>query len=312
MASEGQPVAGGRARTAAEAGLADVAWTHRLGPYAGFGQCFRIHTTDGALAGLLADLYGAMAVPEADVADPGGVVDYRILPPADGRHGALLRGDEMLGRHPKHAIVLGRLVWAINQQVIKGSPDRLLLHASAADLDGVGVLVPAEMESGKTTFVTGLLDRGLGYLTDEAASVTTDLVMEGYPKPLSIDPGAWDVVPHHRPQVGEELEPYFAMQWHVPAQRIGPVVHRTRLGMIVFRRYEPDTPLRFERLTAVDAIEPAVASTFVTDRPFLSAARLRELAAVVEQVPAYELVGGELDEACAVVIEELRRVAADA
>jgi hypothetical protein len=294
-----------RPRRPEVAAFDEVDFAHLLGPYAVFGQRFQLRTPDAALAGLLRELYAAMAGDPAEVGHLDDVVDYRIVPPAGEEYGTVLRGDELLGRGSQPATLLGRLVWAINQQVIKGTPDRLLLHASAADLDGHGVMVPAKMESGKTTLVTGLLDRGLGYLTDEAASVTPDLVLEGYPKPLSIDQGAWEVVPHHEPS-DAEVAAYFTSQWQVPAQRISHVVKRSRLRLIVFRRYVADTPLRFSRLRPAEAIEPMVESTFVTDRTHLSAGRLRELVAVLEQVPAYELVGGELDEACDVVIRELR------
>jgi hypothetical protein len=294
-----------RERRPEVAALDNVEFAHVLGPYAVFGQRFQLRTPDPVASAMLEELYAAMAVDPAEVGHLDEVVDYRFVPPIGDEHGSVFRDDQLLGRGSQPATLLGRLVWAINQQVIKGTPDRLLLHASAADLDGVGVMVPAKMESGKTTLVTGLLDRGLGYLTDEAASVTTDLVLEGYAKPLSIDKGAWEVVPHHEPS-DDEVAAYFSTQWQVPAQRISRVVDRSRLALIVFRRYEPDTPLRFERLRVADAVRPMIESTFVTDRPHLPADRLRELVAVLEQVPAYELVGGELDEACEAVIRTLR------
>jgi hypothetical protein len=301
-------VSGGRIEEPRAAGSTDPEW-HTLGPYGTFGETFRILTPDARLAGLVSELYGAMTVRGGDVGRLGSTVDYRIVPVDGDEEGWVTRGSETIGRSLRPASVLRHLVWAINQQVINGSTDRLLLHAAAADLDGTGVLIPAKMESGKTTLVTGLLDRGLGYLTDEAASVTPGLVLEGYPKPLTVDEGSWATLAHHRPRVHEDLEPYFDSQWHVPAQRIGPVVRRSRLGLVVFRRYEPDTPLRFDRLTPADALEPAIASTFVTDRTYLAVSRLRALVAVLEQVPAYELVGGELDEACDTVIGALREIA---
>jgi hypothetical protein len=294
-----------RERRPEVAALDDVEFTHQLGPYAVFDQRFQLRTPDPAAAALLEELYAAMAVDPADVGHLDGVVDYRFVPPSAGEHGSVFRDDQLLGRGSQPATLLGRLVWAINQQVIKGTPDRLLLHAAAADLDGVGVLVPAKMESGKTTLVTGLLDRGLGYLTDEAASITTGLVLEGYSKPLSIDQGAWEVVPQHEPN-DDEVAAYFSTQWQVPAQRISRVVERSRLALIVFRRFEAGTPLRFERLRVAEAVRPMIESTFVTDRPHISAERLREIVTVLEQVPAYELVGGELDDACDAVIRTLR------
>ncbi len=202
---------------------------------------------------------------------------------------------------PRPATLLGRLVWAINRQVIDGTTDRLLLHAGAVEIDGVGVLLPADMEAGKTTLVTGLLDRGAGYLTDEAASVTArdqDLIVEGYAKPLSIDPGSWEVLAHHEPGLEPDLADYFASQWQVSAARVGRVVRQAPLGVVVFRRFEAGTPTRLERLGPAAAVQRAVTCTFVTDTDHLPVVRLRELAGMVERVPVYELVGGDLDAAC--------------
>jgi hypothetical protein len=279
---------------------------HRLGPYVAFGRPFLLSTPSRSLAGLLSELYAPLAEPDAGE----GATEFRIVPPTDGTYGSVHRDGELLGRGSHPATVLGKLIWAVNQLAIGSATDRLVLHAAAADLDGTGVLIPAQMESGKTTLVTGLLDRGLGYLTDEAASVTTDLVLEGYAKPLSIDPGSWDVLPHHRPTLEEELAPYLENQWQIPPDRFAPVLRRTRLGLIVFRRYAAGTPMRLEQLDAADALEPAIESTFIGNGPYLTTARVRELAAILDRVPAFELVGGELAEACEAVIGQLRTITA--
>ena len=304
--------------------LAAASFEHRIGPCQVFAQRFELHTSDAGVAGLLSELYAAMLEDTGgkghlDVRVAGGTSSpaggaeppasdptvYRLLTPSAGGAGVVARDDEVLVVSQRPSTLLGRLVWAINQQVINGTTDRLLLHAGAVDRDGCGVLIPAEMESGKTTLVTGLLDRGFGYLTDEAASVSADLVLEGYAKPLSIDPGSWEVLAHHAPGLDAELAPYLEGQWQVPAQRIGPVVGRSRLGLIVFRRYEAGAPTRFSPVSPATAVRLAVGSTFVTDREHLPLSRLRALAAVCSQVPAFELVGGDLGEACDAVIDAL-------
>jgi hypothetical protein len=301
--------------------LAAAHFDHRIGPCRVFDQRFELATTDAGLAGLLRELYEATieVSPPGPRADQRAAADratgpqapatvYRLLPPRGEQLGVVARDDEVLVTSQRPATLLGRLVWAINRQVIDGTTDRLLLHAGAVDLDGAGVVIPAEMESGKTTLVTGLLDRGFGYLTDEAASVTTELVLEGYAKPLSIDPGSWEVLAHHDPALAAELAPYLERQWQVPAQRIGPVVRRTRLEMIVFRRYEPETPTRLAPVSPGTAVRLVVGSTFVTDREHLALDRLHELAAICGQVPAYELVGDDLAAACDMVVSELARI----
>lgn len=281
---------------------------HHLGPYRSFRQAFRFTTTDPTLATLLDDLFHALLdpAPSVDVR----ATDYRITPPVRGRPGEVLRDGEVLGRTSDPASLLRRLLWAVNQHVTLGTaPDRLLLHAAAADLDGIGVLIPAQMGSGKSTLVAGLLDRGLSYLTDEAATVSPDLSLEGYAKPLSIDPGAWEVLAHHRPR-DPATSHYFSSQWQIAPHHLAPIRRRTQLGLIVFRRFQPHTPLRLARLDAFDALRAAIATTFTADRPYPPEAHVRELAAVVEQVPSYSLVGGDLTDSCAAVLATLHEVAA--
>lgn len=42
--------------------------------------------------------------------------------------------------------------------------------------------------------------------------------------------------------------------------------------------------------------------TFVTEARHLPTAKLKAIAITIEKVPAYELVGGDLDEACLAVL----------
>ena len=282
--------------------LAAAQFDHRLGPFEVFGQRFALHTTDAGLAGLLGELYAPMCVQDVAAGSERPLVDYRLLPPRDDQPGVVGQGERVLVTSPRPARLLGRLVWAINRQVIEGAGDRLLLHAAAAEVEGVGVLLPADMEAGKTTLVTGLIDRGAAYLTDEAASVAPDLTLEGFSKPLSIDPGSWPLFDHHRPVLDEDLAAYLLTQWQVPAHTAGRVIARSRLGLIVFRRFERDTSTRIEALRPAAAVQQAVGCTFVTDTEHLPVAKLRALAALIQQVPAYEVVGDDLDAACDAVV----------
>lgn len=309
--------ADGAPQLSAEELLAAARFEHRIGPCQVFSQRFELRTTDVGLAALLRELYEATLVEPAEDGRRDGTVEqrvdtepgeavtrYRLLPP-DGQHpGVVARDDEVLVTSPRPATLLGRLVWAINRQVIDGTTDRLLFHAAAAEVEGVGVLLPADMEAGKTTLVAGLLDRGAGYLTDEAAAVTgDDRSVTGFAKPLSVDRGSWEVLAHLRPDPGADLAPYLATQWQLSAARVGRVVRDVPLGVIVFRRFEAGAPTRLQPLGPADAVQRAVTCTFVTGTDHLPLARLRELAEIVEHVPAYELVGGDLDAACDAVLK---------
>ena len=275
-----------------------------VGLFSCFGQTWRFTGNDAQVIDLLHTLYSPLQLPGLAGA---AVVEYRLDLRATGRGGHLFRDGEPLGEGLSPARLLRTLVWAINRQVIDGAVQQhLLLHASAAaDAAGQVVLLPAPMESGKTTLVTGLLDRRLHYLTDEAAIVEPNLTVRGFAKPLSIDRGAWELFDHHAPELPPSLAPYMAQQWQVPAQRITEVAESGRLALIVFPSYCPGTPTRLTRLRTVDALNHARGSTFAPDDRPLSATRIAELAAIVTGVPCYSLRSGDLEGSCTAVLSAL-------
>lgn len=113
----------------------------------------------------------------------------------------------------------GALAWNINQAVIASSVERYwLMHAASVTREGYTIILPADMESGKTTTTAGLLREGFGYVTDEAVAVDPDtLWVTPFPKTLSIDPGSW----HLFPELEQQHAVPKARQWHVPAADLG-------------------------------------------------------------------------------------------
>ena len=101
--------------------------------------------------------------------------------------------------------------------------DGVVCHAGGVVRDGVGVLLPAHMESGKSTLTAGLVRAGAEYLSDEAVAFERDTaVMHPYAKPLSIDPGAWYLFPELEPEAPFATDGYKDAQWQVPPARIRP------------------------------------------------------------------------------------------
>lgn len=277
--------------------------SHLAGPFAGFGQRWRIVCDDPAFARLVAELYAPMLVASAPV---GRTVTYRLVMATGDRPGELFRDDELLARDARPSRLLGKLIWAVNRQVIDGSGSDLLIHAAAAaDVDGRVVLLPAPMESGKTTLVAGLLDRGLHYLTDEAVAVDPDLTVRGFAKPLSIDSGSWRVLKHHAPRLPDALAGYMDAQWQVPPQRFTTVVASGQLTVIVFPTYRAGEATNLTKLAPVSALDLIRASTFGREHEPLTSDTMTRLAHMVAAVPCFELRGGDLAEACAAVLDRL-------
>jgi len=229
--------------------------------------------------------------------EPRGL--YAVRSDDEGRP-ALYFDQEWIGSPSTDDRLLLLLHWHINQRVIESAASRhTTLHAAAARSPRGGtVLLPAPMESGKTTTVTGLLQSGWDFLTDEAAAVSPDGCVRAYHKPLTIDHGSWGLFPDLRPAgVAEE-----ANSWLVPATATGAKLATTgRLALIAFPTYAHGERTRAERLDAVDAALQLAHSTFHFD---LHGSRdLRCVAALARSIPTYRLTIGDLATAVELINE---------
>jgi hypothetical protein len=280
----------------------DVAWDEAVGPFTCFGRSWTIRTTDQAVTKYLRTLFAPMA----DVAAREPIATVSLIAPTSGRVGAVYRDDRYVGSGDTPARLLGHVIWAINRLVIHPDPAQVVLHAAAAAIsDGAAVVLPAPMESGKTTLVTALLDRGLTYLTDEAALIDDALRVWGYRKPLSIDPGSWQVLAHHRPVVAPAVEPYLVDQWQVPPAGIGPTAESANLVSIVFPRYEVGAAAKLLRVQPALAVRRLAACTFGPEGAPVSVPQMSKIARFASSVPVYELTFGCLDDACVAVLSTL-------
>jgi hypothetical protein len=241
--------------------------------------------------------------PEADAVD----AEYRLRRVRRSEAGSkmfevALDGDTVASDASLGTLV-GSFVHALNRRAIS-SDYAIMCHAGGVELDGVGFVFPAHMESGKTTLTAGLVRAGFDYLTDEAVSFepTTGLI-EPFPKPLSIDQGSQflfrELTPEPAP--GDDRAP--DLQWQVPpdAIRAGAVGRPCAARFIVFPRYEADAPTELETLSRATTLMELATNTF----EFRDHARrsLEVLARVVEGAQGFRLTIGDLHEACAVIAD---------
>ena len=178
----------------------------------------------------------------------------------------------------------------------------MLVHAGGVERDGVGVVLPAPMESGKTTLTTGLVRAGFGYLTDEAVAFdrhTRRIVP--YPKPISLDPGSWPLFPELEPHEPCPTDAYRASQWQVPpaAIRADALGAACPARFVIFPGYESDTTTELVPLPRSEALIEIAKNTFRFDRE--GRPTLEVLAAVIREADVYRLPNRSLDEAVAAV-----------
>jgi hypothetical protein len=284
--------------------LAEVRWAYRTGRFAVPGHAFAVRSTSPGVGRYLDHAWSACARP----GDAG--MWYSIVEGIGGPWPyTLYAGSELAVQTASPARVLAHLSWRVNQRVIHGPGDHVVVHAAAAARDGVGVLLPAGTEAGKSTLVAGLVRAGFDYLSDEAVGVEPDtLDLVPYPKPLSLDTGSWSVLPKLRPDVDEATRPYLAEQWQVPPRAIrrGVRIGSVAAGVVILPRYEAGAVTRLDPVGRAEALLDVLQQTFrLAQRGSYS---LEVLARLLRRARCYRLTVGDLDVACSEVTRAVSQV----
>lgn len=274
-------------------------WAYVTEPRRALGFEFAVRVMDPALGTYLEQILvprtsGVAATHLYSLVDrgPGAARRYPLY--FDGTRLAVLETPSM---------ALSYLLWHVNQEVVARTDDYVLVHAAALEHRGLGLILPAPMESGKTTLAAGLIQHGLRYLSDEAAAidpVTGDL--HPFAKALSIDPGSWGVLGALRPRVAEAVRPYVGGQWHVPPDHIraGASAPPCRPGLVLAPRYVRGGQTALEPMRRGEGFRLLVENSFNMAR--LGPVGLRALADAAIRCRCYRLTVGDLRQACQLVL----------
>lgn len=281
--------------------LDEVSWPYRSPRLRALGFDFAVRTSNGSFGRYLGDLLAVFRTP----GEPRHVYSFIDREDtSDGRF-VLYRGDDLVSITGSPSTALRHLFWDINRNVIERTRGLLLFHASAVELRARAVVFPAPMGSGKTTLVSGLIQRGARYLTDEAVAIApTDLRIRPYPKPLSIDTGSWEVLRDLRPRVDGSLEPFLEAGWYVPAAEIREDAIGTGCvpRLVIAPRYERGVPTDLVPIRRSEALVNLAENCFnITN--FGPRRSMEILARVVRSSRCYRLTVGDLGDACDAVLE---------
>jgi hypothetical protein len=272
-------------------------WTYETGRFLALGHDFSVRTSDPDLGRYLDSLFGSLhssgrAAHHYLVVDRGATEVYPY---------ELHFDDVRITRTASPSVVLSVLLWHINRRVVEASPEWLLLHAAGAEIGGRAVLLPARMESGKTTLVAGLVRAGMRYLTDEAAALDpATLTIHPYPKPLSVDAGSWEVLSDLNP--GEAVPALYRRdQWAVDVRSIrdDAIGRNSRAALIVSPRYIRGGQTAFSPLRKAEALFLLTENAFNLEEH--GAGGFDALARLVRSCACYRLTVGDLDAACELV-----------
>lgn len=207
----------------------------------------------------------------------------------------LWRDDEPLVRSDHPALPYARLLQQINRHANRtASLTATVLHSAAAQAPAGPVLLPAPMEAGKSTLVAELVRRGWGYLTDELVALEPDtLAVRAFPRAISLDQGSWRLFPELAPQVDEATRWRLPAQWQVPAASFGHVaIDGLRPAAVVTHHYRPKLQTELTELDAVECLRRLIQCCFSFDD--YVERDLNVLSSLLEHVPCYELVVGDL------------------
>jgi hypothetical protein len=207
--------------------------------------------------------------------------------------------------------LVATLVHDLNRRALEDCA-HLVIHAGGVEHGGTGIVFPAAMEAGKTTLTAGLVRAGFDYLSDEAVIIDREtLRIHRYPKPLSLDRGAWALFPELEPQSDLPSDEYKADQWQVPPGDIRPhaLGGECPVSLMVFPRYEQGAGTAVEPLGRGEALVELAKNTFKFD--VQGAPTLDVLAEVVRPAACYRLTSGDLDRAVAAVTDLLATLQAE-
>jgi hypothetical protein len=288
--------------------LDERAWPRLTPTYGALDFRFAVRMAGDDLADYVERIFAPFAT--ADPSEPHQHV-YSVVddgPRFKNRYALYFDGQPIV-RTPFEPLPLAFLLWHLNIAVVAASDRYLLVHAAAASYNGSAILLPAAKDSGKTTLVARLVQRGCGYFTDEATAIDpVTLAVHPYPKPLAVEPGSWEVLADLRPDLDDRFLPFVRDQWHVVPDSIRPdaIAEPCPPRLIVSPRYEAGAQ------TSLEAISRAQAVLLLAENAFNfqshKADGLRAFADVVSGCDCYRLTIGSHEDASDEVMRMVERL----
>ena len=193
-----------------------------------------------------------------------------------------------------------QLMHVLLRSTLDRETDRLHLHAGLVSIDGAGVLIAGYPGSGKSTFVTALVEAGYNYHTDESVGVDRGGRLTPFPKPISLLNGSHSAFARFDPrQTG--LGAATDSVWYLPASAIrkSPAPRAPAPSLLVILRYEQNSPLEVEDLHPAHATRLLLSDSADSER--IGADGLHIAAQLCARVRCVTMRYGELQPAVATI-----------
>jgi hypothetical protein len=199
--------------------------------------------------------------------------------------------------------VLESLFSHVNMETCLQTGDYLLVHSGAVvSPAGLGVLLPGASGSGKTSLVTGLVQAGFGFLSDEAAAI--DPVrgkVYPYPRAIALKAGAFSQFESLRPKRLPSFAP--RSMWRIGPDDIRPgaLAGPSKIGFVIVPRYEQGKPTELSEISRAETVVELARNSM--NMSTYEGRALHVLARALKDARCYRLVRGSLDEGVKAVIQ---------
>lgn len=198
------------------------------------------------------------------------------------------------------------LFWDVHDLVSVWVRDFLLIHSGAVSVGGRALLIPAEMDVGKSTLVTALLHAGAQYLSDELGAIDpVTRKVYPYPKRITLDQESLRFFPglEERLQDRAGVMEVLRQRYVRPEDCGSTVAAPAPLGAVVFPTPERDGPPRLEPVPASEAAYLLAANARNLYR--YERRGVLMLAEACAEAGTYRLSGGTPRERAELLVEEL-------
>jgi len=253
-----------------------LGWDHTGGTYSALDLHFDVRCTDlTVLETIERSLHTLRAGPDTQPATHLDVWSHNA-----GWSGQL--GSRTFGPGLPAEYVAEQVIGLVNQSVVARNRRRWLVHASGIEHEGRCVLVMGPTNSGKSTIAAAAVAAGFGYLGDEVIGVDPiTRQVEGYPKPITINPGSKVVIGAGDADLGISWR-----NWYLDPELLhaGSIRRTASLRAVLIARHSPGAPIGPTPCDTSDAVEAWMANSFNVAR---HAAHVDNIEAMTRSVGFY-------------------------
>jgi hypothetical protein len=253
-----------------------------IGPLRALGVPMTVDTNDALLHNELSRVLDSLHDPKPDEADLSNGLQLRVT--AESGMWVISCNGRLVVRASTRVQALRRVLSECNAAPLRVIDSSVVLHAAGADLGDGLVLFPGISNAGKSTLVAQLMERGHGYLTDEAVAVDVEsLHAAPFHKALCLESASQTLLAHLAPPSAT------TSTWDVDPRSIGPGNLATG-GLIlalVFPTFDAEAKTEIRPLEPFDAMQLLLGNAFDFTRIGQSA--FAALTRMANALPAYAL-----------------------